>query len=335
METLAGEYGTVFRSAEATFSVSSDRQSIMIANDKTAATTAVVSLYGELVARPTSVSTLAYVVLGEGEDPTSLELSRLRARAEYVLSSLEREDTSAFAAPLDQRQTIALKEGLRLAFFEVAGNSIADASSFTLLQPTELDPGTIELSTAQGMVVRLIGQASGEPPLLASFIARDQGDQPLFNLCGLKPSDTLTGQLVLAREANFNTDAGFYRIENAAGAVWDAVSGVLILPGEPGYAEAALAQSVGSLSRLQIADGTSAVAEFSLPSEAFWLLAPFAVVQADAMVNTYFAYDRANPDRRAHFRTLGDNIFALEDQLGGGDNDFDDLVVGFRSLALA
>lgn len=109
----------------------------------------------------------------------------------------------------------------------------------------------------------------------------------------------------------------------------------LILPGEQGYGAATLAQSVGSLRDVQVADNTSAVTNFKLCGDELCLLAPFAVVEAGSATNTSFAFERANPDGQAHFRILGDNIFGLEDKLGLGDGGYDDLVLGFRTLSLA
>ena len=45
--------------------------------------------------------------------------------------------------------------------------------------------------------------------------------------------------------------------------------------------------------------------------------------------NTFFAFADANTDGISHFRSLGSNLFGLEDQLGGGDLDYDDHIVGF------
>ena len=334
MQTLAGESGRIFKQSEAQLSVASDQQSLTVVNNEATTTEDIVNLRSELLSRPTKSSTLAYVVLSDGEDPGSLSITSLRARAEHLLSALEREDTTEFAAQLNQEKTLELTEGWRLAFFEVAGNSIASASSFNLLQPIALNGNSVELRTSLGMVVRLIGQTTGDAAGLAAFIARDQKNAPLFNLSGLKSTDTLTGQVVLAREASFNTDGGFYRVENRAGAVRDSISGNLILPGEAGYATAALAQSVGRLSDLKITDETSSVSNFSLNGDALTILAPFAVVQAGGSSYTYFAFAQANPDGLSHFRVFGNNIFGLEDQLGGGDGDYDDLVVGFRNLSL-
>ena len=41
----------------------------------------------------------------------------------------------------------------------------------------------------------------------------------------------------------------------------------------------------------------------------------------------YFPYLGANPDAVDHVRLLGDNVFGFEDLLGGGDADFNDVVL--------
>ena len=47
-------------------------------------------------------------------------------------------------------------------------------------------------------------------------------------------------------------------------------------------------------------------------------------------IHAYFNYIGANPDKIDHFRLNGDNSFAVEDQFGGGDRDFNDLVVTMK-----
>jgi hypothetical protein len=59
-------------------------------------------------------------------------------------------------------------------------------------------------------------------------------------------------------------------------------------------------------------------------------LAPYALVNG----NTFFAYGAANSDGISHFRSLGNNLFGLEDISGGGDRDYDDLVIGFNFTSL-
>ena len=43
-------------------------------------------------------------------------------------------------------------------------------------------------------------------------------------------------------------------------------------------------------------------------------------------IHAYFNYLGANPDNISHFRLLSNNSFGFEDQYGGGDRDFNDLV---------
>jgi hypothetical protein len=50
--------------------------------------------------------------------------------------------------------------------------------------------------------------------------------------------------------------------------------------------------------------------------------------------NTFFAYGAANSDGISHFRSLGNNLFGLEDIAGGGDLDYDDLVIGFNFTSI-
>ena len=43
---------------------------------------------------------------------------------------------------------------------------------------------------------------------------------------------------------------------------------------------------------------------------------------------TYFAFNNVNEDSPiSHFKVFGDNTFGIEDTIGGGDNDFDDLIL--------
>jgi hypothetical protein len=104
-----------------------------------------------------------------------------------------------------------------------------------------------------------------------------------------------------------------------------AADGSLLTPGDDGYAAAALleANRISAFDNLSIADGESSSTEFSLQDASY--IAPYAQVNG----NTFFAFADANPDGLSHFRSLGSNLFGLEDQLGGGDLDYDDHIVGF------
>ncbi|MFZ4558115.1 MAG: DUF4114 domain-containing protein, partial [Pseudanabaena sp.] len=49
----------------------------------------------------------------------------------------------------------------------------------------------------------------------------------------------------------------------------------------------------------------------------------------------YFSYLGANPDKVDHIRLLGSNAWGFEDLAGGGDRDFNDIVIraNFKPIA--
>ena len=137
----------------------------------------------------------------------------------------------------------------------------------------------------------------------------------------------------VAREARFNNVVGFYVIENVGGGVIDPLTGGIINPGEAGYQQAALANRVDVL----LTGQNGRISEFTAELATSKLLSSFLVVDStiDALfdANTfndpavYFNYTGANADGIDHVRLLGDNTFGYEDLAGGGDNDFNDVVV--------
>ncbi|MEQ9553852.1 MAG: DUF4114 domain-containing protein [Coleofasciculus sp. G3-WIS-01] len=120
-------------------------------------------------------------------------------------------------------------------------------------------------------------------------------------------------------DADYDNSFGFYIIDDPDGRIGG------LLPGDPGYAEAAVRQRLDTNAGLPagtlvapfiIADGT--VEEF---------LAENPINQSDQDVMAYFAFIGANPDGVDHVRLLGDNTFGFEDEWNGGDRDYNDLVV--------
>ena len=112
------------------------------------------------------------------------------------------------------------------------------------------------------------------------------------------------------------------------------VDGKTYKPEDIGYADAALSTSnlFDPLIGFNANDSkaSSRQVNFAL-TEGNKILAPFAKVND----NYYFAFSEANPDGINHFTQLAPNIIGLEDLYGGGDEDFDDLLIGFTLDALA
>jgi|GEM_PF-3918719 hypothetical protein len=147
----------------------------------------------------------------------------------------------------------------------------------------------------------------------------------------------LTGEVILQlqvlREAASNNKLGFYRIENEQGTVVDEFGNALN-PGESGYVRAAVQQWVGE-PIISPADRSTINVTVSVTGGQ--ILVPFMITNGtiEQLLDTdatndpavFFPFLGANPDGVDHVKLLGDNTFGFEDWLGGGDFDYDDLVV--------
>jgi len=152
---------------------------------------------------------------------------------------------------------------------------------------------------------------------------------PIFDFSSLPSSlvGPLDVSVELAREADFNTKIGFYRVLDETGSVRDSLTGNILLPSDSEYSSIALNQNnlVSELSDMEVADNSASKDVKTINENA--LIAPYVFVQNTK--ETYFAFDDANSDGIKHIKTLGLNTFGLEDQKGGGDQDYDDLIFRF------
>jgi hypothetical protein len=163
---------------------------------------------------------------------------------------------------------------------------------------------------------------------LGELISSQMGEAPIFDFSSLS-GKTITGDVLIAREASYDSTIGFYKLERNDGAVRDSLTNKLVLPGEVGYAAAALrsANLFSGFGTLATGNGVNKTATLEAFKDA-GLLAPFARVANTG--ETYFSFAAANSDGLSHFRVLGSGVLGLEDIKGGGDRDFDDLIVGFN-----
>ena len=137
------------------------------------------------------------------------------------------------------------------------------------------------------------------------------------------------------REANYNNFVGFYQVTGENGGIDTNGDGQAdILPGEAGYIQAAINKRISDIN-LSVNDGGTATSSATLPSGS--IVVPFLIVNGtpDALLDSnsnndpdiYFTFLGANSDGVDHVRMLGDNTFGFEDMRGGGDKDFNDILV--------
>jgi len=139
---------------------------------------------------------------------------------------------------------------------------------------------------------------------------------------------TLSGSI--SREASLNSTLRFYTVLDSAGTVVDPlISGGTLRPSDGARYRAAALSSTNLVSTTGSSIDTSngATVAFSFSADGGKLYAP--VLSLDNGSDSWFAFGSANSDGLEHLTSFGANVFGCEDLKGGGDLDFDDLIVRF------
>jgi Ca2+-binding RTX toxin-like protein len=138
-------------------------------------------------------------------------------------------------------------------------------------------------------------------------------------------------------DAGYNNNIGFYAVDNLTGTI----SGTTLKPGDVGYALAAVKNAISNAA-FQAGKTDSKLNQDLVGGKIY---APVIVAQGSlsdfvtknatnsgdgSVIHAYFNYLGANPDKLDHFRLLGNNTFGVEDLYGGGDRDFNDVVVNIN-----
>ena len=137
---------------------------------------------------------------------------------------------------------------------------------------------------------------------------------------------TVTGSF--SRSAPDASTLRFYTVTGGDGGVLDPISGVTLRPGDAGYGAAARSSAnllSSSGSTLQSAD--QEIESFSFEAEVGKLYAP--LITNNTIQEEYFAFAAANRDGCPHFNGIGANGWGVEDSIGLGDVDYDDMMVRF------
>jgi Domain of unknown function (DUF4114)/RTX calcium-binding nonapeptide repeat (4 copies) len=145
---------------------------------------------------------------------------------------------------------------------------------------------------------------------------------------------TLKADITTTSSASFTNNIGFYAVEDAILGTIKLANGSLLQPGDANYAIEAVRSAILQIGKTEskanqdIAGGkTYAPVLISQGSFADFVSRNPTNGGDGTAIHAYFNYIGANPDKIDHFRLLGDNTFGVEDVFGGGDRDFNDLVV--------
>ncbi len=151
---------------------------------------------------------------------------------------------------------------------------------------------------------------------------------------------TLKADIVTKSSAGYSNNVGFYVVEDALGTI-KLADGTFVKPGDAKYAAEAIKNALTN-SGLQ-AGKTDSTSNRDIAGGKIY--APVVVAQGTFdqflsknptngggknEIHAFFNYIGANPDKLDHFRLVGANTFGVEDVFGGGDRDFNDLVVNMN-----
>jgi uncharacterized repeat protein (TIGR01451 family) len=167
-------------------------------------------------------------------------------------------------------------------------------------------------------------------PLGTNLQNKQQGE--VLDLRGI--TNNVKADFTVNREAAFNNFVGFYKVADENGGIdVDADGTVDFRPGDSGYAQAAIKNRVAGIDLRVDNQGTASFTDKTLTGGS--IFAPFILTNGrtvDQVLNgqvdqAYFAYIGANADKVDHIRLLGNNVFGFEDLGGGGDKDYNDVVL--------
>ncbi|MGA1265025.1 MAG: DUF4114 domain-containing protein, partial [Prochlorothrix sp.] len=196
-------------------------------------------------------------------------------------------------------------------------NAFGASANLTI---TSLGNGKFSLSWLDNLTLTL-ESTDDDLPFGSGLQGRNQSE--ILDLTGL--TNDISVSVTVYREAAFDNLVGFYVIDDITGTV----AGASVDSSD--YVAKALANRITSLDLLQVGNGASETFNGVLGKGQY--LAPFIIVDGtldDALAGNakvFFPFLGANTDRVDHVRLLGNNVFGFEDLTGGGDNDFQDLIV--------
>jgi hypothetical protein len=254
------------------------------------------------------------------------------------------------------KREIALERNT-YGFFEVQDGSIADVkqqlangqtptnvlfsnpslNGVTPIQLTDNDTNTsspsYNLSVNKDELVLKVAYLDGVASTAIGAKSQGLAEGRTIDLTGL--TGTLKADIKTKSSAAYTNNIGFYVVEDSIGTI-KLAGGKTIKPGEIGYAAEAIKSAI-----LQVGKTDTKIGQDLAGGKIY---APVVVAQGSfsdflatnptniggGSINAYVNYVLGNSDKQDHFRLLGDNTFGVEDQYGGGDRDFNDLVVNVK-----
>jgi Domain of unknown function (DUF4114) len=258
--------------------------------------------------------------------------------------------TTSTAAALKVADLAAIDDGLGTNTFSLTGTDAASfeitGTSLFLKAGTVLNPTT---KPSLGIIVNVDDVTVGATPdetKVFTLAVTDTIVTPPTGIPGIKGQSatqrtidltdyagTLKTDIKTIGDAAFTNNIGFYVVQDAIGTI-KLANGTTLKPGDANYAIEAVKSAILQAGKIdsKLNQDIAGGAIYAPVVIAQGSLAEFATNNSTNggganAIHAYFNYLGANPDNFDHFKLTGTNTFAVEDMYGGGDKDFNDLVV--------
>ena len=187
------------------------------------------------------------------------------------------------------------------------------------------DSESLEIAEADLLVAPEFAEALGATELTGADIGDTRVDASTASATeeeavNLLEAEDLTVNLSAEVNAANKNVGGLYQAIDTEGTVVDPVSGAEIGLDDEGYVDAAIANSIA-----EIADGEA----ITLDLEGDFVYVPYLLANGEQF---FSSFAEVNPENFDNIQSLGENTFGFEDAIGGGDLDFDDLILTVETV---
>ncbi|OCQ96095.1 hypothetical protein BCD64_12120 [Nostoc sp. MBR 210] len=260
------------------------------------------------------------------------------ARSKTIFSILTNNPTGF--NPDDLGRVLEFNGGTKLRFYLKTSTTVI-FSSTTTQQITSLSGGGFSIGWNDGSrgnslfddLQISVQETDEDLPIGIGLQGKSEGEA--IDLREYSSDSLIAGTFSIYREASYNNYVGFYKVVDESGGIdtnGDGTADVLV--GDAGYLQAAINQRVTGIG-LSVGNQGTGNGQGNFGGGGIYV--PFLIVNGgiNALLDSntsndptvFFTFLGANSDNARHVRILGDNTFGFEDLVGGGDNDFNDVVV--------
>ena len=159
---------------------------------------------------------------------------------------------------------------------------------------------------------------------LTNFIGHRLPESPVLDFNAFTNAHQMKVKMTTKHRGDSPLEIGLFRVLDSAGTLLNPY-GIPLRPGDEGYEQLALTSTniVDPISGVIAANNKTTTTKTALRETDY--LTPY-IISGDQI---FFAFEKANFDGKTHIRSNGLNGFLFENELGGADGNFDDLLIQF------